>query len=77
MMEKSLMSFSEFQILGARVLWFPLTSGQFIKVTEVSRKSVMKLPQKSMLHEFVKACEAEIWTRVRRRYLTSICWSQF
>jgi len=24
-----------------------------------------------MLHEFAKASEAEIWTRVRRRYLTS------
>jgi len=30
----------------------------------------MKLPQKSMLHEFAKASEAEIWKRVRRRYLT-------
>jgi len=39
-------------------------------VTEVSRKSVTKLPQKSMLREFAKASEAEIWTRVRRRYLT-------
>jgi len=45
-------------------------------VTEVchenaSRKSVTKLPQKSMLREFAKASEAEIRTRVRRRYLTS------
>jgi len=24
-----------------------------------------------MLHEFAKASEAEIWTRVRRQYLTS------
>jgi len=31
----------------------------------------MILSQKSMLHEFAKASEAEIWTRVRRRYLTS------
>jgi len=36
-----------------------------------SRKSVTKLPQKSMLRQFAKASEAEIWTRVRRRYLTS------
>jgi len=55
---------------------FPLTSGEFIKVTEVchenaSRKSLTKLPQKSMLREFAKASEAVIWTRVRRRYLTS------
>jgi len=45
-------------------------------VTEVchenaSRKSVTKLPQKTMLREFAKASEAEIWTRVRRRYFTS------
>jgi len=32
-----------------------------------SRKSVTKLPQKSMLREFAKVSEAEIWTRVRRR----------
>jgi len=54
----------------------PLTSAQFIKVTEVrhetaSRKSVTKLPQKSKLREFAKASVAEIWIRVRRRYLTS------
>jgi len=35
------------------------------------RKSTSKLPQKSMLREFAKASEDEIWTRVRRRYLTS------
>jgi len=35
------------------------------------RKCVTKLPQKLMLREFAKASEAEILTRVRRRYLTS------
>jgi len=61
---------------------FPLTDGQFIKVTEVchenaSRKTVMKLPQKSMLREFAKASEAEIWIRIRRRYLTSFAGLHF
>jgi len=60
----------------------PLTSTQFVKVTEVchenaSRKSITKLPQKSMLREFAKASEAEIWTRVRRRYLTSFAGLRF
>jgi len=49
---------------------------QLIKVTKVchenaSQKSVKKLPQKSMLREFAKASEPEIWIRVRRRYLTT------
>jgi len=30
-----------------------------------------------MLREFAKACEAEIWTRVRRRYLTSFAGLHF
>jgi len=56
----------------------PLTSAQFIKATDVrhetaSRESVTKLPQKSMLREF----EAEIWIRVRRRYLTSFAGLHF
>jgi len=60
----------------------PLTSAQFTKVTEVryetaSRKSLTKLPQKSMLHEFAKASEAEIWIRVRRQYLTSFAGLHF
>jgi len=53
---------------------FSLTSGQFIKMTEVSRKCVSKLSQKSMLRQ---ASEAEIWTRVRRRYLTSFAGLHF
>jgi len=56
----------------------PLTSGQFIKVTgSTSRKSVAKLPQKSMLRQFAKASEAEIWTCVRRRYLASFAGLHF
>jgi len=43
----------------------------------VSRKSVTKLPQKSMLREFAKASEAEIWTRVCRRYFTSFAGLNF
>jgi len=35
-----------------------------------SWKSITKLLQKSILREFAKASEAEIWTHVRRRYLT-------
>jgi len=51
-------------------------------VTEVchenaSRKSVTKLPQKSMLREFAKASEAEIWICVSRRYLTSFAGLHF
>jgi len=42
-----------------------------------SRKSVTKLPQKSMLREFAKVSEAEIWKRVRRRYLTSFAGLHF
>jgi len=42
-----------------------------------SRKSVTKLPQKSMLREFAKASEAEIGIRVRRRYLTSFARLRF
>jgi len=30
-----------------------------------------------MLHEFAKASEAEIWTRVRRRYLKSFAGLHF
>jgi len=30
-----------------------------------------------MLREFAKACEAEIWTRVRRWYLTSFAGLHF
>jgi len=41
----------------------PLTSVQFISVTEVVTKKRNEF--------FAKASEAEIWTRVRRRYLTS------
>jgi len=37
----------------------------------------MKLPQKSMLREFVKVSEAEIWARVRRWYLTSFAGLHF
>jgi len=55
----------------------PLTSGQFIKATEVRHETVTKLPQKSMLREFAKAPEAKIWTRVRRRYLTSFAGLHF
>jgi len=59
-----------------------LTSAQFIRVTEVhhetlSRKSITKLPQKLMLCEFAKASEAEIWTHVRRRCLTSFAGLHF
>jgi len=54
-----------------------MTRAQFIKVAGVSRKCVTKLPQKSMLREFAKASEAEIWTRVRRRYLTSFAGLHF
>jgi len=45
----------------------------------VSRKSVglTKLSQKSTLREFAKAFEAEIWTRVRRRYLTPFAGLRF
>jgi len=42
-----------------------------------SRKSVTKLPQKSMLREFAKASETEIWIRVHRRYLTSFAGLHF
>jgi len=42
-----------------------------------SRKSVTKLSQKLMLHGFAKASEAEIWTRIRRRYLTSFAGLHF
>jgi len=42
-----------------------------------SRKSITKLPQKSMLREFAEASEAEIWKRVRRRYLTSFAGLHF
>jgi len=42
-----------------------------------SQKSVTKLPQKSMLREFAKASEAEIWIHVRRRYLTSFAGLHF
>jgi len=66
-------------VTGCRFL---LTTAKFIKVTEVchenaSRKSVTKLPQKSMLRELAKASEAKIWTRVRRRYLTSFAGFHF
>jgi len=37
----------------------------------------VKLPQKSMLREFPQASEAEIWTRVHRRYLTSFAGLHF
>jgi len=43
----------------------------------VSRKSVTKLPQKSILRKFSKASEAEIWLHVRRRYLTSFAGLHF
>jgi len=61
---------------------YPLTSGQFIKVTEVChenapQKSLTTLPQKSMLRECAKASESEIWIRVRRRYLTSFAGLHF
>jgi len=46
----------------------PLTSVQFISVTEVVTKSVTKKHNEIF---FAKASEAEIWTRIRRRYLTS------
>jgi len=41
----------------------PLTSVQFISVTEVVTKKRKEI-------FFAKAFEAEIWTRIRRRYLT-------
>jgi len=51
----------------------PTFGYQSIRVTKMpydSRKSVTKLPQKSMLRKFAKASEAEICARVCRRYLT-------
>jgi len=58
----------------ARVLcdWLKVSADE-----NASRKSVTKLPQKSMLREFAKASEAEIWTCVRRRYLTSFAGLHF
>jgi len=52
----------------------PLTSVQFISVTEVVAKSVTKKRNEIF---FAKASEAEIWTRVRRRYLTSFAGLHF
>jgi len=43
-----------------------LTSVQFISATEVVTKSVTKKHNEIF---FAKASEAEIWTRIRRRYL--------
>jgi len=37
----------------------------------------MKSPQKSMLREFAKASEAEIWTCICCRYLTSFAGLHF
>jgi len=48
----------------------PLTSVQFMNDGSTSRKSVTKL-------FFAKASEAEIWTRIRRRYLTSFAGLHF
>jgi len=48
----------------------PLTSVQFISVTEVVTKKCNEI-------FFAKASEAEIWTRVRRRYLTSFAGLHF
>jgi len=48
---------------------FPLTRGEFIKVTCVTKKR-NEITTKIDVREFAKASEAEIWTRVRRRYLT-------
>jgi len=52
----------------------PLTSVQFINVTEIVTKSVTK---KCNEFFFVKASETEIWTHVRRRYLTSFAGLHF
>jgi len=51
----------------------PLTSVKFISVTEVVTKSVTKKRNEI----FCEASEAEIWTRVRRRYLTSFAGLHF
>jgi len=48
-----------------------------VRHENVSRKSITKLPQKSTLREFTKASEAEIWTHIRRRYLTSFAGLHF
>jgi len=47
---------------------------QFISVTEVVTKSVTKKRNKIFLG---KVSEAEIWTRVHRRYLTSFAGLHF
>jgi len=47
---------------------------QFISVAEVVTKSVTKKRNEIF---FAKASEAEIWTRVRRRYLTSFAGLHF
>jgi len=52
----------------------PLTSVQFISMTEVVMKSVTKKRNEIF---FAKASEAEIWTRIRRRYLTSFAGLHF
>jgi len=51
----------------------PLTSGQFIKVTEMRHENTTKID----VARVCEASEAEIWTSVRRRYLTSFAGLHF